>query len=95
MQLWWTFEHLVGYLGTWSPRKPFLAERGKDALGIAFPRLREAWGAHGQRPGLVAPLRARVQGVTSERNPARTLARSSGSRLGAATVSVKMAFPRT
>jgi len=50
MQLWWTFEHLLGYLGTWSPRKPFLAERGKDALEIAFPRLREAWGAHGQRP---------------------------------------------
>jgi SAM-dependent methyltransferase len=50
MQLRWTFEHLLGYLGTWSPRKRFLAEKGKDALELAFPRLREAWGAYGERP---------------------------------------------
>ena len=50
MQLSWTFEHLLGYLGTWSPRKPFLAQKGQDALELAFPRLREAWGAHGERP---------------------------------------------
>jgi len=28
----------------------FRVYSGKDALEIAFPRLREAWGAHGQRP---------------------------------------------
>jgi SAM-dependent methyltransferase len=50
MNLSWTFEHLLGYLGTWSPRRRFLAEHGKDALEIAFPRLREAWGADGERP---------------------------------------------
>jgi SAM-dependent methyltransferase len=49
MQLSWSFEHLIGYLGTWSPRKRFLAEKGKDALELAFPRLRDAWGAHGER----------------------------------------------
>ncbi|HEY7371300.1 MAG TPA: class I SAM-dependent methyltransferase [Polyangia bacterium] len=50
MQLSWSFEHLLGYLGTWSPRKPYLAAHGQDALELAFPRLREAWGAHGDRP---------------------------------------------
>jgi SAM-dependent methyltransferase len=59
MQLSWTFEHLLGYLGTWSPRKRFLAERGKDALELAFPRLREAWGAYGERP-LSWPLSVRA-----------------------------------
>jgi len=50
MQLQWTFEHLLGYLGTWSPRKPFFAEKRQDALELALPRLREAWGAHDGRP---------------------------------------------
>lgn len=50
MQLSWTFEHLLGYLGTWSPRKRFLEEKGKDALELALPGLRQAWGAHGLRP---------------------------------------------
>ena len=59
MQLWWTFEHLLGYLGTWSSRKPFLAAHGKDALEIAFPRLREAWGAYGQR-SVAWPLSVRA-----------------------------------
>jgi ubiquinone/menaquinone biosynthesis C-methylase UbiE len=59
MQLSWTFEHLLGYLGTWSPRKRFLAEKGQDALELAFPRLREAWGAHGERP-VTWPLSVRA-----------------------------------
>lgn len=50
MQMTWTFDHLLGYLGTWSPRKRFLAERGKDALEIALPGLRQAWGDAGERP---------------------------------------------
>jgi len=50
MQQSWTFDHLLGYLGTWSPRKRFAAERGKDALEIALPQLRAAWGAAAERP---------------------------------------------
>jgi len=50
MRLSWSLDHLLGYLGTWSPRKPFLAARGQDALEIALPRLRAAWGAAGERP---------------------------------------------
>ena len=50
MQLSWTFEHLIGYLGTWSPRKRYLETHGHDALELTFPRLREAWGAARERP---------------------------------------------
>ena len=49
MQLSWSLDHLLGYLGTWSPRKRFLAERGQDALEIALPGLRAAWGDAGER----------------------------------------------
>jgi SAM-dependent methyltransferase len=50
MNLRWGLDHLLGYLGTWSPRKKFRAERGQDALEIALPRLRQAWGDAGERP---------------------------------------------
>ena len=50
MQLRWTFDHLLGYLGTWSPRKPYREANGRDALELALPRLREAWGDAGERP---------------------------------------------
>lgn len=50
MQLRWSLDHLLGYLGTWSPRKRFLAERGTDALELALPQLREAWGDSDERP---------------------------------------------
>jgi len=59
MQLSWSFDHLLGYLGTWSPRKPFLAARGQDALEVALPRLRAAWGEAGERP-LSWPLSVRA-----------------------------------
>jgi ubiquinone/menaquinone biosynthesis C-methylase UbiE len=59
MQLSWSFDHLLGYLGTWSPRKRFLAERGTDALEMALPQLRQAWGDAAERP-LSWPLSVRA-----------------------------------
>jgi hypothetical protein len=50
MKLQWSFDHLLGYLGTWSPRKRFLTQRGQDPLELALPRLRAAWGDAGERP---------------------------------------------
>jgi hypothetical protein len=50
MRLTWTFEHLAGYLGTWSPLKRYIAARGEDPLPIVLPRLRQAWGAAEERP---------------------------------------------
>jgi SAM-dependent methyltransferase len=59
MTLAWSFDHLLGYLGTWSPRKPFLAKHGKDALELALPGLRAAWGDAGERP-VAWPLSVRA-----------------------------------
>jgi SAM-dependent methyltransferase len=59
INLSWSLAHLLGYLGTWSPRKRFLAERGKDALELALPGLQAAWGAAGERP-VVWPLSVRA-----------------------------------
>ena len=44
MELDWTFEHLAGYLGTWSPLKRYREERGEDPLELALPRVHAAWG---------------------------------------------------
>jgi ubiquinone/menaquinone biosynthesis C-methylase UbiE len=49
MQLDWTFEHLMGYLGTWSPLKRYREARGEDPLPIVFPRLQRAWADAGER----------------------------------------------
>jgi SAM-dependent methyltransferase len=50
MTLAWSLDRLLGYLGTWSPRKPYLARHGQDPLELALPRLRAAWGDAGERP---------------------------------------------
>jgi ubiquinone/menaquinone biosynthesis C-methylase UbiE len=49
LELGWTLEQLVGYLGTWSPRKPYQAAHGVDALEAIFPKLERAWGGAGER----------------------------------------------
>jgi ubiquinone/menaquinone biosynthesis C-methylase UbiE len=49
MQLEWSFEQLVGYLGTWSPLKKYREERGDDPLAIVLPRLTDAWGGATER----------------------------------------------
>ena len=50
MKLTWTFDHLVGYLGTWSPLKRYIQDRGQDPLALIFPRLEKAWEANAERP---------------------------------------------
>ena len=61
MRLSWTFPQLLGYLGTWSPRKRYREAHGRDALELALPRLEQAWGSAtaGQRP-VVWPLAVRA-----------------------------------
>jgi SAM-dependent methyltransferase len=49
IQLDWTFRHLMGYLGTWSPLKRYREERGEDPLPIMLPRLQRAWGDVAER----------------------------------------------
>ena len=49
MRATWTFEDLVGYLGTWSPLKRFRRERGFDPLAAILSELRAAWGEAAER----------------------------------------------
>ncbi len=59
MRAVWTFEELVGYLGTWSPLKRFRRERGFDPLAAIIPDLRAAWGDAAER-AVAWPLSVRA-----------------------------------
>lgn len=59
MRLGWTFEHLIGYLGTWSALKRYVKERGENPLEQMLPRLQNAWGAAPERP-VTWPLSVRA-----------------------------------
>jgi ubiquinone/menaquinone biosynthesis C-methylase UbiE len=47
----WTFDHLIGYIGTWSAVKHYQKERGQDPVELVYARLREGWGGLGTRAG--------------------------------------------
>jgi len=49
MRLAWTFDHLVGYLGTWSALKRHLQTWGDNPLEDMVPRLAQAWGKPRER----------------------------------------------
>lgn len=40
----WTFEHLVGYLETWSAVKSYKKENGIDPVVVLYPELKNIWG---------------------------------------------------
>lgn len=44
IQYEWTFEQLVGYLGTWSAVKHYIEKNGHDPLKLILPDLKKAWG---------------------------------------------------
>lgn len=50
MRLDWTFDHVVGYLGTWSALKRYIEVHGTNPLDDMVPHLRAAWGSDGERP---------------------------------------------
>lgn len=41
----WTFEHLIGYLGTWSAVKHYTKEKGVNPLDLIYTDLKAAWGS--------------------------------------------------
>ena len=49
MRIAWTFEHLVGYLDTWSALKRHIQDKGNNPLAEMLPRLERAWGAATER----------------------------------------------
>lgn len=52
MRLDWTLPHLIGYLGTWSSLRTYLAKHpgGDNPLQSALPALERAWAAADTRP---------------------------------------------
>ncbi len=40
----WTFEHLVGYLGTWSALQTYIKKNNSNPIELVFEELRAAWG---------------------------------------------------
>jgi SAM-dependent methyltransferase len=46
----WRFEHLVGYLGTWSALATYRRVRGDDPMPAFVAKLEKVWGAAEERP---------------------------------------------
>ena len=55
----WTFEHLIGYLRTWSALQTCIVKTGEDPLEKMALRLKAAWGRETHRP-VIWPLSVRV-----------------------------------
>ena len=49
MRIAWAFEHLVGYLDTWSALKRHIQDKGNNPLAEMLPRLERAWGTTTER----------------------------------------------
>ncbi|UJH91803.1 class I SAM-dependent methyltransferase [Antarcticibacterium sp. 1MA-6-2] len=57
IKLHWTYEHLVGYLRTWSAVKHFQEKNGKDPVELITKKLKNSYGEGGE---VVFPLLVRV-----------------------------------
>lgn len=47
----WSFEHLVGYLGTWSAVKHYQKAKGENPVAAVTADLKKSWGADDVRQG--------------------------------------------
>ena len=47
----WSFDHLIGYVETWSAVKHYQKEKGEDPVRLVAPLLKTAWGEAGSLPG--------------------------------------------
>ena len=56
IELHWSFQHLLGYLRTWSAVQRWEQERGQDPVSIFQPRLASAWGDINQQHLVRWPL---------------------------------------
>jgi SAM-dependent methyltransferase len=62
----WGFDHLTGYLETWSAVKACRKKTGKDPLDLVLKDLRSAWGEAGASRHIVWPLVLRVGRINPE-----------------------------
>jgi SAM-dependent methyltransferase len=47
----WSFEHLIGYLGTWSAVKHYQKAKGEDPVAGIYVGLKKSWGDDGVKKG--------------------------------------------
>ncbi len=43
-ELYWNFEHLIGYLGTWSAVKHYTKAKGENPIHLIEQKLKQCWG---------------------------------------------------
>lgn len=60
MQLDWSLDQLLGYVGSWSASARYLKERGKDPVPVLRSALRPHWGADADRCVVRWPLSLRA-----------------------------------
>ncbi len=56
----WSFQHVVGYLRTWSAVSRYLKETGRDPVALIEPELLAAWGDPGPTRTIRWPLALRA-----------------------------------
>jgi ubiquinone/menaquinone biosynthesis C-methylase UbiE len=46
----WSFEHLIGYLGTWSALQTYIKKNNSNPLEVAYAGLKKSWGEDATKP---------------------------------------------
>jgi SAM-dependent methyltransferase len=65
MQSRWDLNDLVGFVGSWSATRRYLANNGPDSLEEVWADLEKAWGSPGERRMIRWPLYLRVGRINS------------------------------
>lgn len=60
IEVWWTLEHLFGYLRTWSATQRYLAEHKTDPVDQITAELENAWGDPAEERLVLWPLTTRI-----------------------------------
>jgi len=60
IQLDWSFDDLVGYLGTWSPVRRYIEANGMDPIEEIRAPLAKAWGDRAEIKHVVLPISMRI-----------------------------------
>ncbi|MBW1982410.1 MAG: class I SAM-dependent methyltransferase [Deltaproteobacteria bacterium] len=60
MEISWSLEHLVGYLGTWSAAQKFREAKQEDPVQLILDELKRAWGTAAEQRLIQWPIHMRI-----------------------------------
>jgi SAM-dependent methyltransferase len=60
----WNFDHVMGYLESWSATQRYRKETGKDPIALIADELKAAWGDPNQARDVIWPVRLRIGRVS-------------------------------